>query len=230
MYEIRWVGSPNYSPGRNGRKIIAIVDHITAGLMPGTLTWMQNPLAKASAHYLVTRKGEIYQLVREEDTAYHAGVVNKPNWALYDGSNPNYYTIGIEHEGYKNQGGDGSLTEAQYKATLWLHKRLIAKWGLMVTLDHIIGHCRIDSVNRSLCPGVNFPWKEIFTDLQKGVITVALEKWMVEGGEEALSGLAKQKLVNNPEMWAGEEKLAKPVPSYLFWMMLQRVVEKLQSE
>ncbi len=228
MPEIKWMESPNYSSGRNGKKIIAIVDHITAGLMPGTLSWMQNPMAKVSAHYLVTRKGEIYQLVKDEDTAYHAGVINKPNWVLYDGTNPNRYTIGIEHEGHKNQGGDGTLTENQYQATLWLHRQLIDKYNLKITDSHIIGHCQIDSVNRPNCPGANFPWKRMFEDLRKGVIDMSLEKWMVEGGQKALTGLAKRKLVNNPENWISEEKLAEPVPSYLFWMMLQRLAEKIQ--
>lgn len=157
--------SPNFKPGRNGKKPIAIVDHITAGLMPGCLSWMCNPAAKASAQYLVTRKGEVYQLVKDEDTAYHAGIVNKPSWPLYDGSNPNYYTIGIEHEGYPTE----PLTKAQYQATLWLHRQLIAKWGIPVDRDHIIGHYRIDSVNRPNCPGPLFPWDRLFNDLRGDV-------------------------------------------------------------
>lgn len=175
MPEIIWKGTPNYTAGRSGKKIIAIVDHITAGQFPGCMNWLQNPEAKASAHYLVTRAGEIYQLVAEENTAWHAGAVSKPSWNLYDKTNPNRYTIGIEHEGYDSCGGDGTLTEAQYQATLWLHRQLISKWGISVDTDHIIGHYRIDSVNRPNCPGPNFPWTRLFEDL-KGVSQVA-EQW-----------------------------------------------------
>lgn len=159
--EIQWAESPNKWQGRNGKKIIAIVNHITAGLMPGTLSWMRNPNSKASAHYLVTRVGEIFQMVADEDSAYHAGAVAKPSWPLYDGTNPNRYTLGIEHEGYP----DEPLTEEQYQATLWLHKQLIAKWGIPVGPDTIIGHYRIDSVNRPNCPGPMFPWDRLFADL-----------------------------------------------------------------
>ena len=95
--QVEWYGSPNFRKGRNGRQPIAIADHITAGAFPGCLTWMQNPASQASAQYLVTKQGRIIQLVKDEDTAWHAGVVNKPSWPLYDGTNPNYYTIGIEH-------------------------------------------------------------------------------------------------------------------------------------
>lgn len=158
--EIIWSPSPNYSVGRSGRVPIAIVNHITAGAFPGCLQWLQNPQAQASAHYLVNRAGAIYQLVKDEDTAWHAGIINHPNWNLYDGTNPNRYTLGIEHEGF-----DGTLTENQYQATFWLHQQLIAKWKIAVTTNGIIGHYRIDSVNRPNCPGPNFPWQRLLADL-----------------------------------------------------------------
>lgn len=172
-----WSPSPNFTRGRNGKKIIAIVNHITAGLMPGTLSWLKNSKAQASAHYLVTKGGQIFQLVKDEDTAWHAGIVNKPNWPLYDGSNPNRYTIGIEHECMSG----GELTEQQYQATLWLHKQLVAKHGILVDADHIIGHNRIDRVNRPNDPGPHFPWTRLLADLKgqqskykPGIVTVPI--------------------------------------------------------
>ncbi|EHQ92119.1 N-acetylmuramoyl-L-alanine amidase [Desulfosporosinus youngiae] len=163
MPVIEWHPSPNYS-SRGGRKIIAIVDHVTAGSYPGCLNWLCNPASQSSAHYLVTKTGRILQLVKEGDTAWHAGIRNKPSWALYDGTNPNTYTLGIEHEG---QPGD-VMPEAQYQATLWLHKDLTQKYGIPIDADHIIGHYRIDSVNRPNCPGVGFPWDRLFKDLKGG--------------------------------------------------------------
>lgn len=157
--------SPNFSVGRNGRVPIAIVNHITAGLMPGCLNWLCDPQSQASAHYLVTRLGEIYQMVNDEDTAWHCGIVNHPSWPLYDGTNPNRYTLGIEHEGQPEE----PLTDKQYQSSLGLHKLLIAKWGIPITADNIIGHYRIDSVNRPNCPGPAFPWNRLFNDL-KGVM------------------------------------------------------------
>lgn len=160
---IQWAGTPNFTKGRAGKKIIAIVDHITAGNFPGCLNWLQNPIARASAHYLVTKTGQIFQLVKDEDTSWHAGVVKNPSWPLYDGTNPNRYTIGIEHEGF-----DGSLTEKQYQATLWLHKYLIEKHKIPIDNDHIIGHYRINSVDKANCPGPKFPWDKLLQDLKKG--------------------------------------------------------------
>ncbi len=162
QFKIIWKPSPNFTKGRRGKKIIAIVNHITAGNYPGCLSWMCNQKAQASAHYLVTKLGDIYQLVKDEDSSWHAGFANKPNWKLYDGSNPNYYTIGIEHECLS--GGD--LTEAQYQASLWLHKHLVKKHNISVDNNHIIGHFNIDSVNRPNCPGPKFPWTRLFSDLK----------------------------------------------------------------
>ena len=161
--EIEWAASPNYGKGRNGKKIIAIVNHITAGTFPGCLSWMRNPQAKASAHYLVTRQGKIYQMVRDEDTSWHAGFVNRPTWDLYDGTNPNRYTLGIEHEALAGEG----LTEKQYQATLALHRLLVKKHNLPVDTKHILGHYRIDAVNRPNDPGEKFPWSRLFNDLKE---------------------------------------------------------------
>ena len=175
--QITQAASPNYSTGRKGKSIIAIVDHITAGLMPGTLSWLQNPSAQASSHYLVTKTGEIYQLVADENTAWHAGEVNNPSWSLYDGTNPNRYTIGIEHECLSG----GELTEAQYQAALWLHRQLMAKWGISADSDHIIGHYQIDSVNRPNDPGGSFPWDRLFADLVYPPLNIKIGNVVLQG-------------------------------------------------
>lgn len=165
LFKIEQSLSQNHFKGRNGYQPIAIVDHITAGAMPGCLSWLMNPKAKASAHYLVAKDGRIFQLVKDADTAWHAGFVNRPSWSLLKRDiNPNYYTIGIEHECLSG----GELTEEQYQATRWLHTYLCEKWHIPVDTDHIIGHYRIDSVNRPNCPGPQFPWHRLFEDLRKG--------------------------------------------------------------
>lgn len=89
-FVIEWHPSPNFS-SREGRTPIAIVDHITAGAFPGCQDWLCDPAAQASAGYIVTKIGRIIQLVKDGAKAWHAGVVNKPSWVLYDGSNPNVY-------------------------------------------------------------------------------------------------------------------------------------------
>jgi N-acetyl-anhydromuramyl-L-alanine amidase AmpD len=170
-YTIKWVGTApgNYHPGRNGYKPVAIVNHIMCGTMAGTDAWFNDRRASVSAHYGVSRKGEIHQYVKDEDTAYAVGHLDHPTWSLINKYpiNPNDWTISIEHEGYPEDG----LTEPQYQATLWLHKYLIAKHGIPVDREHIVGHCVLDTVNRKDCPGDKFPWDRLFKDL--GVNTPA---------------------------------------------------------
>lgn len=212
--EIIWKKSPNFTPGRKGRKIIAIVDHITAGLYPGCLNWMCNPAAKASAHYLVTKAGQIFQLVQDEDTAWHAGYVAKPTWPLYDGTNPNYYTLGIEHEALAGEG----LTGPQYVSTLWLHRQLIQKWNIPVDRDHIIGHYRIDGVNRANDPGSKFPWDNLFSDLLGGDENVTPTKVIYR--EKELDGFIKDN-----RTYVEVRKLCEAFGKKVIWNEQKRIVE-----
>jgi len=223
---IEFVKSPNYSKGRNGKKIIAICNHITAGQFPGCQNWLCNPKAKASSNYLITRTGKIIQLVKDEDTAWANGGVNKPSWTLYDGTNPNRYTISIEHEGYGSNGGDGNLTEQQYKATLWLHRQLINKWNIPIDRNHIIGHFEIDKINRPNCPGKAFPWDRLMKDLTSGVIDDMLEKWQEDMGKNAVKNLAKMGLLNSPEYW--EKKLGEKTENWIFFEMIKKLAEKMK--
>lgn len=158
---ITWIGSPNHNQ-LSGYNKIAIVDHIMAGSLTGTDSWFLNPISKASSHFGIGKNGEIHQYVDTDYQAYANGIVNNPNWSLYTGRNPNNYTISIEHEGYS---GD-VMPEPQYQATLALHRWLIEELGIEVNTNTIIGHYRIDSVNKANCPGSGFPWDRLFKDLQ----------------------------------------------------------------
>lgn len=163
--ELIWHPSPNYATGRRGYRPEAIIDHITAGAYPGCLTWLCNRDAQASCHYLITRKGVVYQLVRDEDTAWGCGVIQRPTWPLLKephSISPNLYVINIEHEAISPKDG---IAEAQYQATLELHDLLCRRWGIPRDRAHITGHYQIDSVDRPLDPGPLYPWERLLDDL-----------------------------------------------------------------
>ncbi len=207
-YETIYHPSPNFRTGRNGKKIIAIVNHITVGAADGALSWLCNPQAQASAHYLVTKTGQIFQLVKDEDTAWHAGIVNKPNWSLYDGTNPNYYTLGIEHESLAGE----SLTEEQYQATLWLHQQLISRWNIPIDQDHVIGHYRVDSVNRPNDPGQEFPWNRLFVDLNSIQNSPVQSHLNVRVGNKLITGI----VIDN-RAYAPVRELGQALGSQIDW-------------
>ncbi|MBC2722046.1 N-acetylmuramoyl-L-alanine amidase [Desulfosporosinus sp.] len=186
---IKWIGSPNFSSSR-GYRTIAIVNHIMEGTLAGTDSWFANSASKVSSHFGVGKNGEIHQYVDLKNHAWANGSVNKPNWPLLIPEvNPNYYTVSIEHEGKSGE----VMPEAQYKATLALHRWLVGTLGIPVTKDTIIGHHRIDSINKSRCPGTEFPWDRLFMDLQ--------------GGSDALKVAVL--LYTKEDFWAGYDVAVK---------------------
>jgi N-acetylmuramoyl-L-alanine amidase len=144
-----WRGSPNFSNGRSGFRPEAIVIHIMQGTMADTDSWFATPRSAVSAHYGVSRAGEIHQYVAEGDTAWHAGRVNEPTWPLIKaGVNPNLYTIGIEHEGHT---GD-PWTDALVATSASLVAEIANHWGIPIDSDHVTSHASIFSP-KSFCPG-----------------------------------------------------------------------------
>src|SRR5207244_2802147 len=66
----------NYTPGAgyNRTTLTYIVIHKTEGATAaGAVSWFQNPAAHASAHFVVDKNGDIYESVKPEDVAWHAG-------------------------------------------------------------------------------------------------------------------------------------------------------------
>jgi N-acetylmuramoyl-L-alanine amidase len=145
--------SPNFTPGRRSYKPEAIVIHIMQGSLTGTDSWFSNCKAKVSAHYGVGKNGEVHQFVNEKDIAWHAGVITSPSWSLIKKApnglyiNPNYYTIGIEHEGTV----DADWTDAMYQSTSTLIADISKRWNIPIDRNHIIGHHEIYAVKA--CPG-----------------------------------------------------------------------------
>lgn len=150
MLDIKFKPVVNYTKGRKGYKPEAFVIHIAQGTLQGGYSWFNTPASKVSAHYMVSRDGTIWQFVKLEDTAWHAGGVASPTWKLLKpGVNPNLYTIGIEHEGFTGE----PWTKAMYNATAELIGQISREWGIPVDRKHIIGHYQINSTGRANCPG-----------------------------------------------------------------------------
>lgn len=149
MRPIAWVGSPNFTPGRQGYRPGAIVIHIMDGTLHDTDSWFTSTKSKVSAHYGLGRAGEVHQYVAEGDTAWHAGRVDHPTWTkIKPGVNPNLYTIGIEHEGKPGTPWTAEL----FDTSASLVAAVAARWAIPLDRAHVIGHCEIYSI-KSFCPG-----------------------------------------------------------------------------
>lgn len=178
--------SPNFSD-RNGHEPICTVIHWTAtNNLSGTAKWLCNPDSKVSAHYLVGRGGEIYNLVDIDKSAWHAG----RSEATVDGKEYkwlNKHSIGIElinlgpvvREGkkiYVQRGRELVLQKSLSPMDITLHEN---KWYHNYTLEqykavnHILmhlfdrgyheassnlfGHNDV-SPGRKIDPGPEFDW------------------------------------------------------------------------
>lgn len=185
--------SPNHFKGRKGEKPIMIVNHITEGYAMGAVSWLCNPRSQASAHFVVTREGKIYQLVDIRDAAWCNGTGTNPQGKYYykrstnsivrsKAINANLFTISIEHEGFSYKEGRGALTEKQYAATLWLHGYIDSEvkriYGYNINFDrmHVVGHYVIAPKEKPNCPGPLFPWDRLINDLNKTKGSDAVEK------------------------------------------------------
>lgn len=149
----------NFFEGRRGYKPEAIVIHVMDGTLEGTDEWFASEKSRKSSHYgLNQATGKIHQYVKEEDAAWHAGVVCDPSWVFFkQGVNPNLYTIGIEHEGRANTVWSNAIKLSSAK----LIKKICQKWSIPIDREHIIGHYQICN-KKPNCPNVD---KKIIQDL-----------------------------------------------------------------
>ena len=104
--------SGNYRRGRSG-KIKGVVLHGTAG--PNAFEWFKNPKAKVSAHYVIEQDGRVIQMVSENDTAWHVGIVSR-NSKFAGQSSPNSWLLGIEFT--RDRTNADVMSEVQIQAGL----------------------------------------------------------------------------------------------------------------
>jgi hypothetical protein len=88
---------------RTAQTIDRVVVHVTEGRFLGSVHWLRSHHSHGSSHYVVSRRGEVVQLVSVSDVAWHAG----NRWT-------NRHSIGIEHEGWTFRAG---FTDSQYRAS-----------------------------------------------------------------------------------------------------------------
>ena len=145
-----WIGcaTDNFRKGRYGFEPKAIVIHIIVGSLESAGMTFRDPRSSVSAHYGVGKSGCLHQYVEEADTAFHAGIVVDPTWRLIDpNSNPNLYTVGIEHEGQPQD----TWPDEQFRASAALVREIAGRWKIALDRDHIIMHREIRA--SKTCPG-----------------------------------------------------------------------------
>jgi AmpD protein len=158
----RRLASPNFGSRPKGSQVDLIVLH-SISLPPGryggdqvqrlftnTLDWDAHPYFKSieglrvSAHFYLSRRGELWQFVGCDDRAWHAGESH------YRGrADCNDDSIGIELEGLEGE----PFEAAQYEALSGLCAAIAQNYPV----QHVAGHEHI-APSRKGDPGAGFDW------------------------------------------------------------------------
>ena len=151
---------------RSPRMVSLIVIHITDGQekIQGPIEHFQKPGLQASAHYIVGRDGQVVQMIRHKDIAWHA-------------TSANATSIGIEHcaRSPKQLGPDDPglpVTPAQYQASAKLVRFLCQQFGVPIDRTHIKGHCEAAKTTQEGCPNRIWDWNLYMRLLKADVPTV----------------------------------------------------------
>ena len=128
-----WDPAPECNWEPRTKDVSAVVIHYTEGSYAGCISWFKNCDAQVSAHYVIrSADGQITQMVREKDKAWHARTANG-------------YTIGIEHEAYGNIWS--FFTEEMYQSSANLVRSICERY------EPIDGHRTFyrDTLDSGLC-------------------------------------------------------------------------------
>ena len=102
---------------RNGDDVKYITIHTVQGSYASAISWFKNPNARVSTHYVVrSSDGQVTQMVCENDKAFHVRESNGES-------------IGIEHEGFIDDGG-AWYTEEMYQSSAALVRDIAQRHGI----------------------------------------------------------------------------------------------------
>lgn len=156
---------------RNGYKPMFICWHIADGTYNGTISWEKDSSSQVSSHFVLGKNGEVAQIVPLDMAAWTQGGIRNPTHPYvksHPSVNPNQYCVSIECEGFWKE-TKGKLTDAQFNSAVELTKHIVSEVKKLYNVDipidreHMIGHCEINSVTRTHCPGELFPYDELIS-------------------------------------------------------------------
>jgi hypothetical protein len=143
---IKHPGTPNHGGAMVEQR--GLVVHIAEGSYQGTISWIMNPDSSVSSHFVVSKSGEITQMLDTDVVA----------WTQAEG---NGHWLSVENEGYI----PNPLTPAQVEANARIFRKGHEVYGYPLVVanspsDRGLGHHSMGAENgvywgHSECPGQN---------------------------------------------------------------------------
>lgn len=150
-FAIEWVDIPqsNYR-SRNGELPMAIAIHIAEGSKASVIETFKDPSVQKSSHFLVCKDGSVVQFVSTKNASFCTGNIDNPvsELVLSKPTNPNGWTVSIEHEGFANQ----DITDTQYTTSAKILKYCHDAWDIPLDRTHVFGHR--EAFSQKICPGM----------------------------------------------------------------------------
>ncbi len=143
-----WVPSPNHEPRRAVLVVLHATEQDSVAESLATLR-SHNSGGPVSAHYLIGRDGQAFQLVADSERAWHAGA---GHWGTI--TDVNSASIGIELD----NDGTAPFPDAQVEGLLRLLEDLTTR--LRIARTQVIGHADF-APTRKVDPGRRFPWQRL---------------------------------------------------------------------
>jgi len=152
--KIKFFPSPNFTEKKR-RLIKYVIIHYTGmKTAQASIRRLKNKKYKVSSHYLIDNSGNIVQMVKDKDIAWHAGV------SYWDGKmNLNNNSIGIELQNKGHEFGYENFRASQISSLINLINLLKQKYNISDAL--ILGHSDI-APDRKIDPGFLFPWMQLY--------------------------------------------------------------------
>ena len=152
--KIKFIVSPNFT-ARKSRKIRYVIIHYTGmRTAQDAIKRLKSRKHQVSCHYLIDNSGEIVQMVKDQDIAWHAGV------SYWDGKrNINNNSIGIEIQNKGHEFGYENFRKVQISSLISLI--ILLKQKHNISDAFILGHSDI-APDRKIDPGYLFPWRQLY--------------------------------------------------------------------
>lgn len=145
--------SGKLSPNHGGviKPEIIVVHYTGSNSLQGGLSWLCDPRSKVSAHVVIAKTGQVWQLVPFNLRAWHAGR------SEYDGRRDvNSFSIGIENVGLGDE-----WPEAQVEANI----NVINALGAEYDIYGLAGHEDVAiPAGRKADPGKKYPWHRVMQE------------------------------------------------------------------
>lgn len=144
----RWIAASEANYRRANRPddyaVDRVVVHVTQGGYASAVKAFEDPGHQAAAHYIVRQDGQVTQMIRELDVAFHTG--NREY---------NERSVGIEHEGFVEK--RSSFTDTMYASSARLTAAICARYGIPADRRHVIGHVEVPGTDHT-DPGPSWDW------------------------------------------------------------------------